>query len=34
VVWGRLWFKEPHFRERLLGAIVMSAGAALILMSL
>ena len=33
-VWGWLFFKEPHVRERLIGALVMTAGAALILASL
>jgi len=33
-VWGWLFFKEPHVRSRLLGAFVMTIGAALILSSL
>lgn len=34
VVWGRVWFHEPHFRERLIGALVMTVGAVCILLSL
>lgn len=34
VVWGKLLFKEAHFLERMLGAVIMAAGAVIILMSL
>lgn len=33
-VWGRLIFKEPHFRMRLLGAFIMTCGGAVMLLSL
>lgn len=33
-VWGWLFFKEPHIRSRLLGALVMAIGAAIMLTSL
>lgn len=33
-VWGWLFFKEPHIRSRLLGALVMTIGAAIIITSL
>jgi len=32
--WGWLFFKEPHIRSRLLGALVMAVGAVIMLMSL
>lgn len=33
-LWGWLYFKEPHMRERLLGTCIMTAGAAIIFLSL
>ncbi len=33
-IWGRIFFHEPNFRTRILGAVIMTAGGAVMLLSL